>query len=78
MEITIDYKLQQILLNFTKYFQRVKNAVKINMNGGWYLLSAVNFAPVILIFNSILPLLSVWSHPHKFGTLDMHFLCTFI
>ena len=26
----------------------------------------------------ILPLLSVWSHPHRFGTVSMHFLCTFM
>ena len=25
-----------------------------------------------------LPLLSVWSHPHRLGTVSVHFLCTFM
>jgi hypothetical protein len=40
--------------------------------------SMVSLALLQLIFSSILPLLSVWSQPHKLGTLAWHLLCTFM
>ena len=30
------------------------------------------------ILRCSLPLLSVWSHPHRLGTVSVHFLCTFM
>lgn len=40
--------------------------------------SAVSLFPTQVIFSSILPRRSVWSQPHKFGTLSTHLLCTFM
>lgn len=41
-------------------------------------LSTFSLLDVQLMASSIRPRLSVWSQPHKFGTLSSHRLCTFI
>lgn len=40
--------------------------------------SIVNLVPTQEIPSCIRPLRSVWSHPHKLGTLSSHRLCTFM
>lgn len=40
--------------------------------------SMVSLPPEHVMCRCIRPRLSVWSHPHRFGTLSSHLLCTFM
>lgn len=38
----------------------------------------LSLLPEVVMCRCIRPRLSVWSHPHRFGTLSSHLLCTFM
>lgn len=70
------------VIHMNNSFLNICNTMPDNLtNQIWIinnLLSMTSFAPWHVTLTSIRPLRSVWSQPHKFGTLSWHRLCTFM